>query len=207
MFGAALPGAFYKRDESLPTEMRYFDGNPPEKFRFGSPWPQGKFTWVSETTEVAPGFLLILLKGSWGVDLDVMEVSLAIDTPDGTVLVVGCSHPTIEKIVEAAKPRPTSRSISSSAGPISCRRSRTRSPPPPPHCMTIWKVQWMAPVPFHGRTGLRDLERAFWRPLSLCGPRHHPRTRSHITTKAEAGRPGPGQRSHTLAPPSSPRRL
>ena len=83
--------------------MRYFDGNPPEKPRFGSPWPEGKFTWITETTEVAPGFRLILLKGSWGVDLDVMEVSLAIDTPDGTVLVVGCSHPTIEKIVEAAR--------------------------------------------------------------------------------------------------------
>ena len=31
------------------------------------------------------------------------EISLAIDTPDGIVLIVGCSHPTIEKIVEAAK--------------------------------------------------------------------------------------------------------
>jgi 7,8-dihydropterin-6-yl-methyl-4-(beta-D-ribofuranosyl)aminobenzene 5'-phosphate synthase len=28
---------------------------------------------------------------------------LAIDTPDGIVLVVGCSHPTIEKIVETTK--------------------------------------------------------------------------------------------------------
>jgi 7,8-dihydropterin-6-yl-methyl-4-(beta-D-ribofuranosyl)aminobenzene 5'-phosphate synthase len=44
-----------------------------------------------------------MLKGSWGVDLDVMEISLAIDTPAGIVLVVGCSHPTIERIVEAAK--------------------------------------------------------------------------------------------------------
>jgi len=33
----------------------------------------------------------------------VKEISLAIDTPDGIVLIVGCSHPTIEKIVEAAK--------------------------------------------------------------------------------------------------------
>ena len=103
VFGAALPGTFFKRDQSLPAEMRYFDGNPPEKLRFGSAWPQGKFTWVTETTEVAPGFHLIILKGSWGVDLDVMEISLAIDTPDGIVLIVGCSHPTIEKIVETAK--------------------------------------------------------------------------------------------------------
>ncbi len=47
--------------------------------------------------------LRILLNGTWGVDLEVKEISLAIDTPDGIVLIVGCSHPTIEKIVEAAK--------------------------------------------------------------------------------------------------------
>lgn len=103
VFGAALPGTFYRRNESLPADMRYFDGTPPETLRFGSAWPQGRFSWVTSTSEVAPGFHLILLKGPWGVDLDVMEISLAIDTPDGIVLVVGCSHPTIEKIVEAAK--------------------------------------------------------------------------------------------------------
>src|SRR5262249_6651840 len=58
---------------------------------------------LTKTTEVVPGFHLILLNGTWGVDLEVKEISLAIDTPDGIVLVVGCSHPTIEKIVEAAK--------------------------------------------------------------------------------------------------------
>lgn len=83
--------------------MRYFDGRPPETLRFGSPWPDGNFTWISKTTEVAPGFHLILLNGTWGVDLEVKEIALAIDTPDGIVLIVGCSHPTIEKIVEAAK--------------------------------------------------------------------------------------------------------
>src|SRR5215467_2220034 len=103
VFGAALPGTFYRRNESLPSDMRYFDGRPPETLRFGSPWPEGNFTWITKTTEVAPGFHLILLNGTWGVDLEVKEISLAIDTPDGIVLVVGCSHPTIEKIVEAAK--------------------------------------------------------------------------------------------------------
>ena len=45
------------------------------------------------STEVAPGFHLILLQGSWGVDLDVMEISLAIDTPEGIVLLVrACSY-------------------------------------------------------------------------------------------------------------------
>ncbi len=103
LFGAKLPGTFYRRNESLPPEMRYFDGNPPETMYFGTPWPQGNFAWVTQTMEVAPGFHLILLKGPWGVDLDVMEISLAIDTPQGIVLIVGCSHPTIEKIVATAK--------------------------------------------------------------------------------------------------------
>jgi 7,8-dihydropterin-6-yl-methyl-4-(beta-D-ribofuranosyl)aminobenzene 5'-phosphate synthase len=83
--------------------MRYFEGKPPETLRFGSPWPGANFTWVSKTTEIAPGFYLILLNGTWGVDLEVKEISLAIDTPDGIVLIVGCSHPTIEKVVEAAR--------------------------------------------------------------------------------------------------------
>src|SRR5499426_2375731 len=103
VFGATLPGTFYRRNPSLPSEMRYFDGNAPETLRFGSPWPEGNFTWITKTTEVAPGFHVILLNGTWGVDLEVKEISLAIDTPDGIVLIVGCSHSTIEKVVEAAR--------------------------------------------------------------------------------------------------------
>jgi 7,8-dihydropterin-6-yl-methyl-4-(beta-D-ribofuranosyl)aminobenzene 5'-phosphate synthase len=103
VFGAALPGSFYRRNESLPADMRYFDGRPPATLRFGSAWPEANFTWVTENTEVAPGFHLIVLRGLWGVDLEVKEISLAFDTPYGMVVVVGCSHPTIEKIVEATK--------------------------------------------------------------------------------------------------------
>ena len=33
---------------------------------------------------------------------ELKELSLAVNTPDGLVLVVGCSHPGIDKIVEAA---------------------------------------------------------------------------------------------------------
>src|SRR5262245_61987139 len=37
VFGADLPGTFYRRNESLPSDMRYFDGRPPQTLRFGSP--------------------------------------------------------------------------------------------------------------------------------------------------------------------------
>jgi len=103
VFGAALPGTFYRRDDSLPPEMRYFDGNAPEKLRFGSPWPEANFTWIGKDTEIAPGFTIIALTGKWGADFELREISLAMDTPDGVVLVVGCSHTTIEKIVQQAK--------------------------------------------------------------------------------------------------------
>ena len=76
VFGAALPGTFYRRNDSLPEDMRYFDGKPPDTLRFGSPWPEGNFTWITKTTEVAPGLHLILLSGTWGADLEVREISL-----------------------------------------------------------------------------------------------------------------------------------
>jgi 7,8-dihydropterin-6-yl-methyl-4-(beta-D-ribofuranosyl)aminobenzene 5'-phosphate synthase len=127
VFGAALPGTFYRRNESLSQEMRYFDGKPPETLRFGSPWPEGNFAWVTKTTEVAPGFHLIILNGTWGVDLEVKEISLAIDTPDGIVLILGCSHSTIERSWRRPRARSTSRYILSWAAPICCRRMTTRS--------------------------------------------------------------------------------
>jgi 7,8-dihydropterin-6-yl-methyl-4-(beta-D-ribofuranosyl)aminobenzene 5'-phosphate synthase len=101
VFGAALPGTFYRRDESLPPEMRYYNGAPPETMRFGTPWPQGNFTWVDKTAEVAPGIHLIYLTGNWGT-LELGELSLAIDTPEGVIVVHGCGHTKIERIVEAA---------------------------------------------------------------------------------------------------------
>ena len=53
-----------------------FDGKPPDTLRFGTPWPEANFTWITKTTEVAPGFHLILLNGTWGADLEVKEISL-----------------------------------------------------------------------------------------------------------------------------------
>jgi 7,8-dihydropterin-6-yl-methyl-4-(beta-D-ribofuranosyl)aminobenzene 5'-phosphate synthase len=161
VFGAALPGTFYKRNESLPSEMRYFDGKPPETLRFGTPWPEGSFIWVTKTTELAPGFHLILLKGPWGVDLDVMEISLAIDTPDGTVLVVGCSHPTIEKIVEATRAtinKPLHLVIGGThllpAQDDQIQRIATA-------LRDTWKVEWIAPVHCTGEPAFAILKQSF----------------------------------------------
>ena len=187
VFGAALPGTFYKREESLPAEMRYFDGNPPDNLRFGSPWPQGNFTWITETTEVAPGFHLILLKGPWGVDLDVMEISLAIDTPDGIVLIVGCSHPTLEKIVEAA--------TSVIDKPIHLIFGGTHLLPATPEEISRiatalrddWKVQWIAPVHCTGEPAFAILKESFGDRYLYAGLGTTLELGPKVTMKAQAG--------------------
>ena len=102
IFGFSLPGTFMRKDESLPAEQRYFDGKPPEKMKFGAAWHGVNFELIQKTTEIAPGIYLISLVSDKSPTLELRELSLALDTPDGMVLVVGCSHPGIERIVEAA---------------------------------------------------------------------------------------------------------
>jgi len=102
VYGFSLPGSFYRRDESLPPEQRYYDGAPPNVMRFGSAWPRANFELIEQTREIAPGIHLIALTSDKPSTLELRELSLAIDTPDGIVLLVGCSHPGIDRIVEAA---------------------------------------------------------------------------------------------------------
>ena len=173
VFGAVLPGTFYRRNESLPEDMQYFDGKPPETLRFGTPWPEGNFTWITKTTEVAPGFYLILLSGTWGVDLAVKEISLAIDTPDGIILIVGCSHPTIEKIVEAAK-----NAINK---PLHLVLGGTHLLPAKDGQITgiavalrdTWGVRYIAPVHCTGEPAFANSEGDFPGLLCLRRPWHH----------------------------------
>lgn len=102
IYGFSLPSSFYRKDESLPAEQRYFDGAPPQVLKFGSAWPRANFELIDATTEISPGIHLISLVSDKPGTLELHELSLALETPDGLVLVVGCSHPGIDKIVEAA---------------------------------------------------------------------------------------------------------
>jgi len=102
VFGAALPGTFYRREVSLPDHMRYYDSQPPEKMTFGTPWLSANFVWLDSVTEVAPGISVISTVSQTPGTMEMRELSLAIKTPKGLILVAGCSHPGIEKIVEAS---------------------------------------------------------------------------------------------------------
>jgi len=107
IFGSDLPSRFYRKDQSLPAEMRYYNGAPPDVMRFGTVFPGANIQLIDKTTEVVPGITLIALVSDAPGTKELKELSLAINTPEGIVLVVGCSHPGIETIVaEAAKINP-----------------------------------------------------------------------------------------------------
>ena len=112
VFGSDLPSTFYRKNDSLPAEMRYYSGTPPETMKFGTAFPGANIQLIDKTTEVAPGITLIALVSDAPGTKELKELSLAINTPDGLVLVVGCSHPGIEAIVaEAARINPHIRFI------------------------------------------------------------------------------------------------
>lgn len=102
VFGGSIPSKFYRRQDSLPNEMRYFAGKPSEPLTSGTPWLDGKFVMVDSTLEVTPGVHLISLISESVGTKELPELSMAIETPRGLIVVAGCSHPGIERIVAAA---------------------------------------------------------------------------------------------------------
>jgi 7,8-dihydropterin-6-yl-methyl-4-(beta-D-ribofuranosyl)aminobenzene 5'-phosphate synthase len=102
-FGSSLPSSFYRKQDSLPREMRYYDGEPEDTLSFGTAWPQGRFVPVDSMLEVAPGIHLIALVSDVPGTRELRELSLAIETAEGIVVVAGCAHPGIDRIVQAAK--------------------------------------------------------------------------------------------------------
>ena len=103
VYGDDVPSStWYRRDPSLPAEQRYYRGTPPEIIHMGAAWPNANFWLIDKNTEIAPGVHLIALVSDQPGTLEVHELSLAIRTPDGLLLVVGCSHPGIERILQSA---------------------------------------------------------------------------------------------------------
>lgn len=103
VFGASLPGIFYPRCHTLPTYMQYYDGKPPETIRHGTPWPDAQFVWIKDTTEIVEDVWLVSVVSDVPGTREMRELSLALRTPKGLVMVAGCSHPGIEKILAASR--------------------------------------------------------------------------------------------------------
>jgi 7,8-dihydropterin-6-yl-methyl-4-(beta-D-ribofuranosyl)aminobenzene 5'-phosphate synthase len=101
-FKNRLATAFLKPYPALPNELRYYEGKQPESLTSGTPWEKGNFQIVTQTVEILPGFYVLTTRSEKPGTLEMNEVSLAIRTPKGLAVVVGCSHPGVEKILEGA---------------------------------------------------------------------------------------------------------
>ena len=101
-FKGPTPPAFLKREPGIPLAMSYYGGQQPERFVTGSPWPDANFEIIRATTEVFPGFFVLTTQSDKPGSRDMNELSLAIRTPEGLAVIVGCSHPGVDKIRYAA---------------------------------------------------------------------------------------------------------
>ena len=160
VFGSSKPGSFYRKADALSSEMRYFDGNPPAVMRFGNGWPGANFQLIDTTTEVSPGMTLIALVSDAPGTKELKELSLAINTPDGIVLIVGCSHPGVEAIVtEAARINTHIHFIAGGlhlvVAPDSAIGKVVTS------LKDKWKVDWIAPGHCTGEPAFLALKQAF----------------------------------------------
>src|SRR5438132_12772378 len=82
--------------------MRDCGGHPPEILEAGTPWPGAHFIPVSQRTEVAPGMFIFPAVSTSPGTLELKELSLAIKSPKAVILIVCCSHPGVEHIVQEA---------------------------------------------------------------------------------------------------------
>jgi len=103
VFGSSLPGSFYPRRPELPTHMQYYDGGPPATIRHGTPWPDATFVWIKETCEIVPDVWVVAVVSDIPGTREMRELSLALRTSHGLVLVAGCSHPGIERILAGSR--------------------------------------------------------------------------------------------------------
>jgi 7,8-dihydropterin-6-yl-methyl-4-(beta-D-ribofuranosyl)aminobenzene 5'-phosphate synthase len=101
-FNAPLPRDFLSRQPGLPATLQYFEGKEPARWTTGSSWEAANFRIITGTTEIFPGFHVLSLTSQKPGTLEMNELSLAIRTPRGLAVVVGCSHPGVEKILEQA---------------------------------------------------------------------------------------------------------
>ena len=102
IFGGKLSGTFYPQVAELPKHMRTFNGDTHDYIAGGTPWEEANFIPVTSITEVFDGIYILPTTSETPGTRDLNEISLALHSKEGLVLVVGCSHPGIDNIVDLA---------------------------------------------------------------------------------------------------------
>jgi len=158
--GAAIPGALFRPETSLPSKMRYYDGTPPTPVMMGKLYDVGDFRLVDKTTEVAPGIFLIFTVSKVPRTLELPELTLALKGPNGLTFIDGCSHSGIEEILSAAT------SIDPHFYILFGGLHLVTTPEPDidtivDHLENKWKLQRIAPGHCSGEPAFLRLQRAY----------------------------------------------
>lgn len=101
VFGSVLPDDFSPQVEDLPRRMRYFGGEPPIARPTGTPWPGANFVPTDRASEILPGVVVVPTVSARPGTRELRELALVLSTDRGAVVVVGCSHPGIEEVLDA----------------------------------------------------------------------------------------------------------
>ena len=88
IFGSDVSSKFYTaRTRHCQPEKRYYNGTPPEVMKLGMVFPGSNIQLIDKTTELDPGITLIALVSDAPGTKELKELSLAIKTADGIVLI------------------------------------------------------------------------------------------------------------------------
>lgn len=103
-FTTVTPAAFMTADAdpALPRQLRYFGGDVPGYVAHGTAWGGANLVRVTSPLALSSGIRLITTVSDKPGTKEMPELSLVLDTTSGSVLIVGCSHPGIEKILANA---------------------------------------------------------------------------------------------------------
>ncbi|MFC1845455.1 MBL fold metallo-hydrolase [Thermodesulfobacteriota bacterium] len=154
-FGGAMPKKFFKKEKSLPMEMSYFGGNPPEKIQRHNYMPYDNITTIAKMTEIFPGFFLVPNKSFIGP-----EISLHIRSPKGQIVVTGCAHPGLETILESSKDI-DSRIHYVVGGLHWVKKNKEEIEKLTASLHDKWQVNWVASAHCTGELGTATLLRVF----------------------------------------------
>jgi 7,8-dihydropterin-6-yl-methyl-4-(beta-D-ribofuranosyl)aminobenzene 5'-phosphate synthase len=101
-FGGQIPAGFFGQAvPDLPRHMQYFGADVPSTIPHSSPWRHANIVRVDSIVEIAPGIRVVRNLSRTAMFSETPEVSLVIETPEGPLLFVGCSHPGIEEILQS----------------------------------------------------------------------------------------------------------
>jgi 7,8-dihydropterin-6-yl-methyl-4-(beta-D-ribofuranosyl)aminobenzene 5'-phosphate synthase len=168
-FGGPTPRVFFRDSvPSLPPHMRYFGGQVPDPVPHGSPWKHANLERISGERTLGNGIRVVANVAREGAFTETPELSLVIDTDTGPVVLVGCSHPGIERILESAGAGTTPvRAVVGGlhwvTAPEADVERRVRA------LHEEWRVDTVAPGHCTGEVGFAALQRVFGRRYAYAG--------------------------------------